>query len=587
MRITKEEQRKLLTNSKSKRISHGNEAVQGPYCVDSLSTPLNETPTKVKDRINNSLKIAQWNVRGINQRDKIHVVNSISHNFFALQESGHPHSDSLDMLHKSPINLRERNGDIRGGGTLTLSDLRITNKQVHFINKDSSILRIVLDGVFVIWFGNIYLNRGTTKQIQKMFSVIQKVIPANEICNLILVGDFNININEKKGPKFRILNSLCKQLHLTINEPLQGTRGNSKLDFLINGTGIVTKFDSQLEFEFLSDHTIVIWTINFNTTSKPKSITIPNKKLAKEMTELAILDKDVTNALELSNCFLSKRKMKAKQAYLKLTQQKKRNEAYTELLLAVKDESMILKDINLYWENFWNDNERKRYSVLSKEAFKTMNTICKYHPREGTIVNQILLENGTITRDDKDISSTLIQVLKDIQFSEKFHQYDGNLPFPKLPELNQAQIEEILKSLSTGKAVAFDLFSDLVLRDEDTKKKLTILLRDLWSHNLNDIKFIEEIFKARLIALNKVHPDIPKKTDFRPIIILSLIVKILESRWLPKLKEYMICKMCPAQTGFVPGQGVFTNIFRAIERIKQRTDQKLSAFALFIDFKIS
>jgi len=126
------------------------------------------------------------------------VLNSISHNLFALQESGHPHSDSLDMLHKSPINLRERNGDIRGGGTLTLSDLRITNKQVHFINKDSSILRIVLDGVFVIWFGNIYLNRGTTKQIQKMFSVIQKVIPANEICNLILVGDFNININEKK-----------------------------------------------------------------------------------------------------------------------------------------------------------------------------------------------------------------------------------------------------------------------------------------------------------------------------------------------------------------------------------------------------
>ena len=47
----------------------------------------------------------------------------------------------------------------------------------------------------------------------------------------------------------------------------------------------------------------------------------------------------------------------------------------------------------------------------------------------------------------------------------------------------------------------------------------------------------------------------------------------------------MITKLCPAQTGFVPGQGVFTNIFRAMDRIKERTDQKKSIFALFIDFK--
>ena len=66
---------------------------------------------------------------------------------------------------------------------------------------------------------------------------------------------------------------------------------------------------------------------------------------------------------------------------------------------------------------------------------------------------------------------------------------------------------------------------------------------------------------------------------------MSVIVKIMESRWLPKLRDYMITKMCPAQTGFVPGQGVFTNIFRAIRRIKKRTDHKAPAFALFIDFK--
>lgn len=115
--------------------------------------------------------------------------------------------------------------------------------------------------------------------------------------------------------------------------------------------------------------------------------------------------------------------------------------------------------------------------------------------------------------------------------------------------------------------------------------KLSLLLRDLWSKKLNEINALSELFEGRLIALNKAHPNIPQKSEFRPIIILSLIVKIMESRWLPKLKEYMISKMCPAQTGFVPGQGVFTNIFRAIKRIKYRTDQKKPALALFIDFK--
>ncbi len=103
--------------------------------------------------------------------------------------------------------------------------------------------------------------------------------------------------------------------------------------------------------------------------------------------------------------------------------------------------------------------------------------------------------------------------------------------------------------------------------------------------DLNQIESIQELFKSRLVALNKVHPHVPKSEEFRPIIILSLFVKIMECRWLPKLQEYLISKLCPSQTGFIPGQGVFTNIFRAIERIKKRTENKRNVFGLFIDYK--
>ena len=126
----------------------------------------------------------------------------------------------------------------------------------------------------------------------------------------------------------------------------------------------------------------------------------------------------------------------------------------------------------------------------------------------------------------------------------------------------------------------------MLLKDKDGIKKLSTILKNLWSKDLNKIDSLNELFKARLIALNKVHPKTPRPDEFRPIIILSLIVKIMECRWLPKLQEYVITKLSPAQTGFVPGQGVFTNIFRAIKRIKARTDIKQNVFGFFMTLKV-
>ena len=82
----------------------------------------------------------------------------------------------------------------------------------------------------------------------------------------------------------------------------------------------------------------------------------------------------------------------------------------------------------------------------------------------------------------------------------------------------------------------------MLLRDQSAISKLSKILKDLWSKDLNKIDSLNELFKARLVALNKVHPKTPKPDEFRPIIILSLIVKIMECRWLPKLQEYVISR---------------------------------------------
>ena len=93
------------------------------------------------------------------------------------------------------------------------------------------------------------------------------------------------------------------------------------------------------------------------------------------------------------------------------------NDIYKNVLLALKDEDSILEEINKYWQHFWHDQERKRYSPMSKGAFDTLKAICKYHllqKRDGSVVNQIRLDNGNIITEREEVSSTLIQVLAEI-----------------------------------------------------------------------------------------------------------------------------------------------------------------------------
>src|SRR5688500_9221380 len=114
-----------------------------------------------------------------------------------------------------------------------------------------------------------------------------------------------------------LLKDLCKQFQLQINEPKENTRHGAKLDFLICGQGINVTYINQTSL--ISDHEIIQWSVGFKVTVKPQKLYIPNKKLAKEIiTEASIVDPNVTNAIELLECFLLKRKLKKKKAFLKI-----------------------------------------------------------------------------------------------------------------------------------------------------------------------------------------------------------------------------------------------------------------------------
>jgi len=108
-----------------------------------------------------------------------------------------------------------------------------------------------------------------------------------------------------------------------------------------------------------------------------------------------------------------------------------------------------------------------------------------------------------------------------------------------------------------------------------------LIFADLWT-SLKQISNIH--FESRLIPLNKLHPNIPSRKDLRPIIVTSPIVKLIEAALLPKLKDYLIKQLHPGQIGFVPGNGILVNIYRAIERIRKRTNIGQRCYGVFIDF---
>jgi len=145
------------------------------------------------------------------------------------------------------------------------------------------------------------------------------------------------------------------------------------------------------------------------------------------------------------------------------------------------------------------------------------------------------------------VAQEIINSLKKTQTNQHQPEYNDEIPFPKLPTLKAEEMETLLKGLGINKAIAYDGVTDAFFSKKLLPKAKEIL-RDLWSCSF----FPNKHFETRLVPLNKVHPNIPKSNQFRPIIIQSPNLKLLEARFQPKLTNYMRERLHLGQTGFVP-----------------------------------
>jgi hypothetical protein len=469
----------------------------------------------------------------------------------------------------------------RGGGVATLIDpkLKFSILKTCQLSKDSIASRVRLNQHFFLWVCNVYMPKYSLVKLQNILGKLGEVIPNNEIKTCIILGDFNIDVN-KRSEDSKTLEKLLKAAGLTLwRPPLPTHISGSTIDLIAHGAGIEI---TDLTFiNTPSDHKALKWKAKLATSEKAKPLTIPNKKYASDLCSIIGHD-SVKNA----ETFLRTHQSALDQALI-MTECKPKKPVSNNLmeeLLKLDTASEVNAVIDAHWENLWQKNEERRFSPESKMSYKEKRNILKYHlyeKRDGAIVIRIIDNNGNLLTDIELVNEHLLHELSKIQVDIN-QPYIQREPFPSLPPLNKDELLTLIERLSVNKAIAYDGFSDTIF-SSDLKDITAEKLTDLWSVDL-DTLVSQDMWHTRLVALNQNFPRDPGPTDFRPIMVGSSLLKLIESRFLPPLVRYLMSRLHPSQTGFVPGMGIEVNLWRIITQIKKRLNKDRCCYVVFVDY---
>jgi len=427
-----------------------------------------------------------------------------------------------------------------------------------------------------MWIGSVYLSMGSPAQLKALFKHIYEQIPSYEWRFLLLAGDFNFNLTNEQS-KNTLLRTLTKQFGLILERVNVKTSIKGEPDFLIHGTAIQVKLLSVNKAP--SNHQLIMWNVELPCPEFHSRVKIPNRKYAEAITHNAWLKASNTGEFLKEIKFWTDIRPKNITLTLKLKAYKK---PMIQKLLEADAECDALEIIRNYYKEFNQNLEDQRFSNLSREFFKYIKKAFKYDQidkRDGSIISAINDEKDIIITDLKEVNKQLMVTMKELQLNLMEPQ-PKDLQFPNFPDKTVSEMKDILSKLYHGKAIAWDGVTDAIFRKE-WKDRSAMIFKDLWS-SLN--KLPNKHFESRLIPLNKVFPKIPNRKDMRPIVVTSPLVKLIESGISIELTDYLIRKLHRSQTGFVPGNGIFVNINRAISRIKSRTLNKQRCYGVFVDF---
>ena len=256
-----------------------------------------------------------------------------------------------------------------------------------------------------------------------MFGKLRSNIPQQEWGQILIAGDFNVDIS-KSCECEKLIKALSKQMGLSVHQPSSPTRKNAYLDYLI--TGNLIKILNNQCLNSLSDHKVISWSLEVSFPKKSIKQKIPNMNTAKIISTTLLQDNKILDSQSFIKALGSQRKDNKKKLMKNIKRPKPRTTELLDKLLDMDDPSeQELKDkINSHWHSFWKQVEKDRWSPESAQSYQKLKNILKYHlfegKRDGGIISQVLKDDGTITNNPKEVASLLRQTIMDIQVEEKW-----------------------------------------------------------------------------------------------------------------------------------------------------------------------
>jgi len=284
--------------------------------------------------------------------------------------------------------------------------------ETFHLNNDCDLVKYTLAGNRFLWVSSIYINRKSKRDLLDLMAEVQRIVPESDWPYLLLGGDWNISLYEDKDPAREALFTLCKSMGLHIHS-CGASRKEKTLDFFVAGSQIVVK-DSGCD---LSDHSLIWLDIEISAPKVSlKKCTVPNRNLADKVTAICI------HKCQNSSDFLTilRNKMRKKRHLLnKVVRRRPRNRTLMDKILKLDlddNDDAVTKCIRDYWEEKSIECETMFQTNRLKEAFLFLKRVYKFHEynrRDGSIIDKVKKEDGSVAHSEGEVHKLIIQNLRD------------------------------------------------------------------------------------------------------------------------------------------------------------------------------
>lgn len=522
-----------------------------------------------------------------------------------------------------------------GGGTCIFIKEGIKSKRVS--NFDNLMCEEHFEGSIVEIENNVIvicLYRNPKSKLEILFEKLETILNYfyNRNTNVIILGDFNINLLDDNSKKRQFLDLLLPYgLETMINSPTRVTyRSQSAIDQLIINPNVfqyeTENFDSGISDHYGQKITLTLNTLKINRSNyrynitriySQENITYLNNLLGKEdwVDVLTQNDVDATyNTFAETLKYYMNIAMPVKK--IKINNKNKSNwitkgirisSEKLRYLSKLMKEKYVTNNFKLYFRNYkkiYNKVIRMAKKLhngnVIKNSIKKSNTIWNIiqHEIQGSVrekSNYSINSNGVVTENPViiaqkfndyfvNIASNLISNSKPIITNTSKKTANKNVIYPSIyfQPTTENELLSIINNMKNKRSSGLDEWSNFLLKK--CSSHLVKPLCHIINLSLNEGYFPQSLKIAKIIPIYKKGPK-TEIENYRPIALLSVFSKVIEKvvhdRTTAFINKFKI--LSNSQNGFQKGKSTSNAIQNVIEEIYEKLENKEQCVGIFLD----